>query len=184
MLPYQTTLWAKDSSSYRLLRRISTLELADENGKSSILGMFLKKTHRSGTEERIDIGTGGPVPAQLGLKWENARSIKDLDIWNAGKTWDEESMRHFEIDGPGGEVVMEVHVACNRRGFKLVTSKGREGCFGEFDDGDGGEVVRAGDGEMVVGLSVCFGNLGGWSARAGTWSHWGMWDFGVVVSKV
>jgi hypothetical protein len=43
--------------------------------------------------------------------------------------------------------------------------------------------VKAGEGEVVVGLTACFGRLGGWSARTGLWSHWGLSEVGVIFGK-
>ena len=183
MLAHHVLLWAQTSQAYKVLARISTFELSDENGEKSILGLWHKQNFEHGCAEHI--GTGGPVPAQLPEKWSKAKEFADLDLWNALKQWDENYMRHFAIDGPGGEAVVEVHVTANRRGFKLVTNRGREGEFGEAGrkEEEDWEVVKAGEGEVVVGLSMCFGNLGGWSETAKMWSHWGLWDLGVVVAK-
>jgi hypothetical protein len=36
---------------------------------------------------------------------------------------------------------------------------------------------------VIVGLSACFGNLGGWSESVGMWSHWGLCNVGVLVAR-
>ena len=93
-------------------------------------------------------------------------------------------MRNFEIDGPGGERVVEVRVTMDRRSVKLVTSKGREGVFGEDAvEGKEWDVLKVEEGEVIVGLSVCVGRLGGGSEGAKMWSHFGASDFGIVVAK-
>lgn len=126
------------------------------------------------------IGTRGPVPAQMGEKRE---SEMGYDLHESLKPWEEGCMRHFDVDGPGGEVVVEVHVTRDRRGFKLVTDRQRVGTFGEWQDGELGDVVKAPPGQIIQGLTACFGNLGGWSEKEKRWSHWGLWDLGVIVTR-
>lgn len=115
-------------------------------------------------------------------KWNQVAEFQDLDLWNNKKRWEEESMRHFEIDGPGGERVVEVRVTMDRKSVKVVTNLGREGVFGE-EEGKEWDVLKAGEGEVIVGLSMCFGRLGGWSEGAKMWSHFGACDFGIVIAK-
>lgn len=122
------------------------------------------------------------MPAQLPEAWSIAKEFHDLDLWEKKKTY-EENMRHFEIDGAGGERVVEVRVTQDRRSFILVTNRGREGAFGEDGEGREWNVKKAEEGEVIVGLTVCFGRLGGWSQSAKMWSHWGMCDLGVVIAK-
>jgi len=180
MLPYQLHLWA-EHNNHKYLQRIMTFEIADENGKASILGLTHKTTHAYGGQDTM--GNAGPVPAQMGERWKKAKSTNELELWKRGpQTWDENYTKHFDIDGPGGEVVREVHVTSNRRGFKLVTNWGREGLFGETEGVNSWEVRKARKGKVVVGLTACFGHLGGWSEGAQAWSHFGLWDLGVVVA--
>lgn len=117
-------------------------------------------------------------------KWSQVPDFQTLDLWNQKKDWEEDCMAHFDIDGPGGERVVEVHVTMDRRSVRLVTSQGREGMFGEDNvQGKEWDVIKAGEKEVIVGLSVCFGQLGGWSEGAKMWSHFGACDFGVVVAR-
>lgn len=112
--------------------------------------------------------------------------VKSLGLWDKVKAWDERFMAYFDIDGPGGEVVCEVHVTRDRRAVRLVSSWGREGEFGDVGEGGGDgewDIRKAGEGEVVVGLSGCFGRLGCWSEGARRWSHWGMSDVGVVAAR-
>ncbi|KAH7406456.1 hypothetical protein DE146DRAFT_753024 [Phaeosphaeria sp. MPI-PUGE-AT-0046c] len=177
-LPYTTLIWAESIKGYTFLTRISTLQVADEYSTASIIGMKATTTHG-----RQDAGTDGPVPAQIMDTWSKVSDFASLDLWNQKKHWDEESMRHFEIDGAGGERVVEVHVTLDRKSVKLVTDCAREGVFGDGGEGKEWDIKRAGEGEVIVGLSVCFGRLGGWSESTRMWSHYGASDFGVIIAK-
>ncbi|KAF2027720.1 hypothetical protein EK21DRAFT_71224 [Setomelanomma holmii] len=190
MLPYHTINWAQIPSAYENLTQIRFLQVPDEHGLS-ILGIHQKTTSRFGGSEHS--GTGGAVPGQIWEEWKGVKAFKELDLWNKVKTWDERFMGVFEIDGPGGEVVSEVWVTRDRRTIKLVSSLGREGVFGDevggtaVDGGngeDGWDVKKAAEGELIVGLGVSFGRVGGWSPGARRWSHWGMSDVGVIVVRV
>lgn len=124
------------------------------------------------------------MPAQLATAWQKALKFEDLDLWNKKTQWEEEHMRHLDIDGPGGERVVQVRVSKDRRSFVLVTDRGREGAFGEKSAGKEWEIKKAGDGETIAGLTACFGRLSGWSQSAKMWSHWGLCDLGVIMGKV
>jgi hypothetical protein len=181
MLPHHIICWAQTPTSYSVLQRICFLQVRDDHGLS-ILGIWQKTTNKYGSAEHI--GTAGPVPAQLPDEWARVGDVKSLGLWDKVKSWDERFMAYFEIDGPGGEVVCEVHVTRDRRAVRLVSSWGREGVFGDVGEGvREWDVKRAGEGEVVVGLSACFGRLRGWSEGARRWSHWGLSDVGVVVAR-
>lgn len=182
LLPHAILTWAHRHSDYKVLTRISALQIPDEYSKQSVIGMHIMKSHTAWVT--TEIGEHGPVPAQLADEWAQAKEIGDLDLWNKKKPWEEEQLRHFAIDGQNGERVVEVWASRDRKTFKLVTNLGREGIFGEDAvDGKEWDVKRAEEGEVIVGLSVCFGRLGGWSQSAKMWSHWGMSDVGVVVAS-
>jgi hypothetical protein len=38
--------------------------------------------------------------------------------------------------------------------------------------------------EVILGLSLCFGRLAGWSEARQIWSHWSLLDVGVLYCKV
>jgi hypothetical protein len=162
---------------------ISALQIPDENSTASIIGVEVIERNYFKYHTGYAIGHPGPVPHQLPTKWQTAKSQDELDLWSKKKSWDEDSMRHFEIDGYGGERVVEVHVSKDHRSFQLVTNRGREGLFGEDREQNGWHVKRAEEGEMIVGLSACFGTLGGWSQSAKAWSHWGLCNLGVLVAR-
>jgi hypothetical protein len=167
MVQHAIHLWPKKPTGPI---KISVLQIADEHSAASILGVG-------------ETGTGGPVPAQLGEEWRIVTKYEDMNLWNRKKKWEEDDTVHFEMDAPGGEHVVEVHVSKDRGAFKLVTNRGREGVFG---DGKGREwdVRKAGEEEVIAGLSMCFGRPGGWSEGMNIWSHWGLSDVGVVLAKV
>jgi hypothetical protein len=174
------------------LNRISALQIPDEHSNKSIIGLVCSRPDtrwqppgfprkKDNYEEKI--GSQGPVPAMLSERWQTVKEWDELDIWNNVKQWKEENMRHFDIDGKGGEIVAEVHVTKDRRSLKLVTNRGREGEFGEKSDGKEWERgKKAEEGELIVGVTACFGRLSGWSQSAKMWSHWGLTDLGVVLT--
>lgn len=124
--------------------------------------------------------------------WQNVKKTTELDMWKKKSAWEEECMQHFEIDGVGGEVVSEVHTTRDRKRFKVVTDRRRVGKFGDAREveveveGGGGEwdVLRAKEGDVIVGLSACFGQVAGWSKGATMWSHWCLSGLGVVCMKM
>ncbi|KAI4639723.1 hypothetical protein J4E93_009077 [Alternaria ventricosa] len=81
------------------------------------------------------------------------------------------------------EDITEVHVEQQYRALKLVTQSGRVGYFGEPDMRDW-FVRKAVGGEQIVGISACFGALGGWSESARMWSHLKLSRVGVVFERV
>jgi hypothetical protein len=182
LLPHAILTWADPAPDYKFLTGIFALQIPDEYGAQSIIGMHIMRSHTNWVT--TEIGNHGPVPAQMPEEWAQAKEFNDLDLWNKRKSWEEERMRRFEIDGKGGERVVEVGFSKDSRTIRLVTNFRREGVFGE-DVGEGTEwdVKRAEDGEQIVGLSVCFGQLGGWSESAKMWSHWGMSDVGVMIAR-
>lgn len=166
-----------------VLTRISALQVDDENGHKSIIGILYKTNHKYGGMPHI--GTVGPVPAQRLAAWREARTYNDLKLHRDVPSCDEADMHHFEVDGPGGEVVCEICVTRDRSSVKFVTSRGREYVFGKDEvDEDMWESIKAGDGERIVGICARFGELGGWSETAAQWSHWTLNDLGVIVERV
>jgi len=117
------------------LHRISTIQMPDEHSNESIIGLaaFQPDTRwnpsgapRAKHGHEWHIGSKGPVPAMISKKWAEVKTFDDLKLWDNVETYAEEYMRHFDIDGAGGEVVAEVHVTKNRRSLRLVTNRGRE----------------------------------------------------------
>ncbi|KAH8723762.1 hypothetical protein GQ44DRAFT_740757 [Phaeosphaeriaceae sp. PMI808] len=168
MIPHSFMLWAPTFNEYKFLTRISMLQVCDESGHIQIIGIQHEQTRRHGSVGHI--GESGPVPAQMRVDWAEAKSYEEFKIWEKLEPWEEDYMRHFDIDGPGGEVVSEVHVTSDRRGVKFITNLGREGAFA--------------DGKMIAGVSACFGRLEGWSQSAKRWSHWALNDLGVVIMEL
>lgn len=81
------------------------------------------------------------------------------------------------------ESITEVHIEHQYRALKLVTQSGRVGYFGLPGCKDWW-VRKAVEGEQFVGISTCFGSLGGWSQMAMRWSHWKLSSVGVVFERV
>ncbi|KAH7092485.1 hypothetical protein FB567DRAFT_588761 [Paraphoma chrysanthemicola] len=193
LIPHHIICWSQQPSSYTSLRQICFLQIPDEHG-TSVIGIWQKTNHKYGSAEHI--GAGGPVHAMLGDEWIHNGDEKNgkLDLYEKAKYWEKRFMTYFDIDGAAGEVVSEVHVTRDRRCIRLITNRGREGIFGDTISGSNGgdnldpghrewDVKKAEEGEVIVGLSACFGRLGGWSPTAKRWSHWGLSDLGVLVAR-
>jgi hypothetical protein len=182
MLSHTMLTWAEPLRKYGDLEAISTLQIPDENSKASIIGMLVTQHHTLGNTGPA-IGNPGPVAGQLSSAWQKVQTFLGLDIYKQKKRWDEGSMHHFPIDGKGGERVVEVHVSHDHRSFIIVTDRGREGVFGPAGEGTQWHVKKAEQGEVIVGLTACFGTLGGWSSSAKSWSHFALCHLGVVVAR-
>jgi hypothetical protein len=163
IIPHDVLLWAKEESELKRLVRISALVTKD--------GIV---TDASGSEIHH-------VHSVLGLRaeyeeryWEPKRSI--CSKWRHGQSepgsggsgepesqkWPEENLVHFDIDGPGGEIVTEIHVAHDVKAVKLRTNRGRWSYFGEIDR-NGWDVRRPGAGEVLVGMVVSFATRNGFN---------------------
>jgi len=162
VLPHEVLLWAKDKDELKRLTRISAFVVEDRH-----------VTSRKGTR---------PVHAVLGLRveyeeryWEPKRTIGSGTVSAERKEsesddWAEEYLVHFDIDGPGGELVTEIHVADQAKAIKLLTNRGREGYFGEVER-DHWHVKRPEEGEVLVGMVVCFGTRCGLDLETRKYSH-------------
>lgn len=122
------------------------------------------------------------MPAQH-ADWLKVQDASELKIHKSLKPFEEADMSHFAIDGPGGEVVTEVHMSNDMNAIKLRTNRERECYWGEGNKTDW-VIKHAAEGEVIVGLSCCFGRLGGWSWSAKKYSHWQLSDVGVVTMKM
>ncbi|KAF2175171.1 hypothetical protein K469DRAFT_743420 [Zopfia rhizophila CBS 207.26] len=186
ILPHHVLLWAKDISELKRMARISAFVVED--------GMTTTSDGKGGSRSR-------PFHSVLGMQveyerryWEPPRTIGsghlptpecEIDYPRLDKMeWADEHMMHFDIDGPGGEIVTEIHVAHEAIAFKLRTNRGRESHFGgpEWPDFD---VLRAEEGEILVGLVVCFGTHGELSAETESYSYWKPTTItGLVMSEI
>ncbi|KAJ4351210.1 uncharacterized protein N0V89_006549 [Didymosphaeria variabile] len=190
MTPWHVGIWAPDASQKSLLKRISCFQPTGgmaSNGKETwaiphIVGFAVDNT--SGNR-RLLAGSGGPEPVQCPDWQEMTNPRRNLVVWIQGttlKSFDEKSMEHFLIDGPGGEIVTEVHASGDMKAIKLFTNRGRDCYFGEKyrQDWDWLE-YRVEPGHMIVGLVCAFGRLGGWSGAAKMYSHWMLSGLGVLI---
>jgi hypothetical protein len=83
---------------------------------------------------------------------------------------EKENLVHFDIDGPGGEIITEILVGEETKAIKLRTNRGRESYFGEIEGGTW-NVVRPGNRKVFVGMVVCFGTRSGWDCETEEYSH-------------
>lgn len=134
------------------------------------------------------VGTIDPVPAMYGMDyWSKQTKWHGLEIYQDFQKFDPRFLKTFTVDGAGGEVINSVAISHSAWSIKLETNRGRSEIFGEVEDeGDryNWTSYAAKDGEVMVGLSVSFGRLSGWSHGAKMWSHWTVSDLGVMLQKV
>jgi hypothetical protein len=182
MLSHTILEFVTHVNQYHKLTGLSTLQIPDENSRATIIGILANHEIVYGNAGPV-IGAPGPVYTHAPSEWRIVRICHALYSYVKSNVWDRHYVRHFEIDGKGGERVVEVHVTHDHRSIKVVTNRGREGVFGEQGNGKEWHVKRAEEGEVIVGLSACFGDLGGWNKRVGLWSHWGLSNVGVFVAR-
>ncbi|KAF1958078.1 hypothetical protein CC80DRAFT_592526 [Byssothecium circinans] len=191
MLPYQALLWAPTPSAYHDLTAISAFcvnvcvgeydhygsELKCKAVIPDIIGLRAEYVDEGETKYR-EIGSGGPVPFMTDPKWREGLQQSDEGDFSLNPTpnpepWCAFNTQRFEIDGQRGEVVTSVHVAEDAKAIKLRTNRGRECYWGEVEQGSWSEMeTESGEGRVIVGLAVCFGELGGWSWKYKGNSHW------------
>lgn len=171
LIPHQALIWARDQQDLRSLRRVSGFvvvtgaRLGGETPTQDVCGVSAEYDPKSALMRRM-IGITKSSPGAE-LKFE--------DPW-----------RHFEIDGPGGEVITEVQYAMTQEKpkpmamkvspdhyhsaggsiqltvcFQIRTSRGRECCWGEVGSHNW-QTLRAPPGETLVGLVVAFSEPSGY----------------------
>ncbi|KAF1846217.1 uncharacterized protein K460DRAFT_386525 [Cucurbitaria berberidis CBS 394.84] len=185
MCPHEIILWAESPERYQDLSRISCFQVVGGTKQSGdrvwevpdILAISAEKIQGHGTH----VGEIRPVAAQH-PDFHKCTNLSELELSKKSKSFDEANMSKFTIDGPGGEMVTEVHVSDDFGAIKLFTNRNRECYWGEEDRNDW-FVKRAEQGECIVGLSCCFARLGGWSTSAKLHSHWRLSDLGVVTMR-
>lgn len=191
MIPHHALVWAGNVYEMWAVRRISAFQVIGgwvrfrpegqeeevEAPVHDIVGMRVEYDARLDEDEQWvtsprEIGTGGPVPMQ-DPSFNDYRPACGFNPDPEGRSWNEENMVHFDIDGEGGEIITEVHVAEEAKAVKLITNRGREGYFGEGRrHEDSWKVMRAEEGRIIAGLVMSFGKLSGWTQRDKRRSHW------------
>jgi hypothetical protein len=208
MLPHHILLWGKTAEELNSLRGISAFNIVagyctsgrDERWPVPDLLGFTYYREGDYPERALEqVGTFGPVPCQApewkeegwygSDKWvdANGKPVKplnpsDLNLADKFEPFDEKHMLHFDIDGPGGEEVTEVHVSQDFKALKFKTNRGKECYWGEERRNQWYSRI-ASDEEYIAGLSVCFGRLGGYSWRSKMHSHWKLSELGVVLAR-
>jgi hypothetical protein len=134
------------------------------------------------TPKPSHIGTIDPVPAKYGIQnWRAASQAPGIKLHKPFKSPDAKTRKTLDID-----LVNEVSLSHDARSIKLSTNRGRSEVFGHETKEEDYRWVSytAKQGECIVGLSVCFGRLSGWSPGAKMWSHWAVSDVGVMLESV
>lgn len=199
MLPHEIFLWAETAEKYQSLSAIEAFIVISGQCTSGnetwdipdLIGFRSLGTYRYG--HLPCIGNGGPVPSMDIEEWRKGMSRgkeddgkqlnpSDLNLRENFRQWDPRFMQRFDIDGAGGEIVTEVHVSVDYKAIRLVTNLGRHCYWGEERRGHWLDYV-VGEDEAILGLSVCFGRLGGWSWSAKMYSHWKVSEIGLVLGK-
>jgi hypothetical protein len=185
---YELFQWAHNPND---CKRLTSITCFQPIGGQALIGnetfdipqiVGLKSEYASEQSEQRTVGTGGPVPAQA-KKWHIANTPAELNLSEQFEPWDNDSSVRFDIDGPGGEVVTEVHVSTDGKAIKLRTNRQRE-CFLGEERRSHWRIKQAEPGEMIMGLSVCFGSQGGWNWSAKMNSHWAMSGVGALFMTV
>ena len=189
MVPLELFQWVMDPEEYKHLTCIMCFQPVGGQVHSGdkifnvpdIVGFSAEYTSEH-SGPRV-AGSGGPVPSQ-GEKWTEGTHLpnEETDLEKL-KPFDADSTVRFDIDGPGGEVITEVHVSHDSKAIKLRTNRERECFFGEERRSDW-VIKRAGPGEMIVGFSICFGTVGGRNWKTNMSSHWKMSEIGVLMLEV
>lgn len=189
MIPWHVCLWGPNAAACKSLQRISCFQ---PNGGTTTTGSETwDNPHIVGFEvayadgrSSLMAGSSGPVPVQCPNWPQMTDPSKNLVSWIQNtkvRPFDEASMVHFEIDGPGGEVVTEMHASGDMNAVKLLTNKNRSCYFGDSHAAQHWFQYRVEEGHLIVGLVCAFGILGGWSFGTRMYSHWHLSGLGVIT---
>jgi hypothetical protein len=177
ILPHEVLLWAKEESELRRLTRISAFVVEDgcitgfdpagdtERPIHAVLGIRAEYGKQY-CESARTIGSGrAPKTASCAADASGSAKLEETDV--VVQDWDEKYLVHFDIDGPGGEIITEIHVSNDGKAIRLHTNRDRECYFGELERNDW-HVLHPEPGDMLVGMVVCFGTPSGWSRDLNT----------------
>ncbi|ROT42389.1 hypothetical protein SODALDRAFT_326552 [Sodiomyces alkalinus F11] len=154
LLPYHTFRWSQDERDLKRLKRL-TAQFIPAGTVS-----------RPGSDFSFEITHGlCNMRAEYDVLPHDARPVArhaDID----GTPFPETDLRHFNIDGPGGERVIAVSAVMSDRvvmGLSLETNFGRKVMWQtEEDVGSDWQRVTHGEGEYIAGLALCFGKVCGY----------------------
>lgn len=170
IMPHQALIWAKGISELKQLKRISAFVVkskrvlnseSDTRQIEEVLG-FRVEFQPDYNEPARTIGCGHLPPVE-----SETESSQTAPRSNATE-WADEHMIHFDIDGPGGEVITEIYVAEEATAIKLQTNWNNECYWGEPDRGRF-DIRQAGEDEVLVGMAVCFASKSRFSNRLKTY---------------
>jgi hypothetical protein len=180
VLPYEVLLWAKEESELKRLTRISALSVEGgisrgyRDGRETempthdVLGIRAEYETRYWEPART-VGSGR-IPQLVDYKAHRSESTERRDSETEKPDWADEYLVHFDFDGPGGEIITEIHVADEAKAIKLRTNRDRWSYFGEAERNDW-HIVRPEEGEVLVGMVVCFGTASGRNWETKTFGH-------------
>lgn len=150
LIPHQALIWARDERDLRSLRRVSGYIVAgstycDEIYMDDVCGVTAEYTPKSALMRRM-----------VGITKTSPGSEMTFE-----RPW-----RHFEIDGPGGEIITEVQYAMHEKpkAIKIRTNRGRECYWGEAP-AHNWQSLEAPPGETLVGLVMTFAEPKGCSRQ-------------------
>lgn len=180
MIPQQALVWATDPSELKLLKRISSFWAVDgllnDGGKGipdpDVVGLrveYVKDVAWGGRTRHI--GSGEPTPSHDTSNNHSLESCQLPGIQGSGP-WHPSYMTHFDIDGPGGEVINEVRLGVDGKAIALKTNKGRECNFGTREPNNRWETHTPGEAEFISGIVVSWGITSGWSWKMKMYSHY------------
>ncbi|KAF9690589.1 hypothetical protein EKO04_011428 [Ascochyta lentis] len=201
MRTHQLLHWGRTPHQLKNLRCISALQVQGgtigRHGRAvpyyDIIGMRPGYTPHSSLPPSIapkpqHVGTLDPVPTMYGIEhWNKQTKWHGLEIYKDYEKFDPRFLKTFDVDGAGGEIINSIAISQNAGSVKLTTNWGRHEIFGHMEEEEHHyEWVgyEAKEGEVVVGLSVSFSTLSGWSSGATMWSHWTVRELGVMLQRV
>ena len=180
MLPHHILLWSHHPLYVGCLRRISMNCLpgrsdtkatpptaGEEQQMRGIIGLRhdwqeLPSVHedsRRPKDHRLPDYFSRSIGTQHS-SWDQKETLYDGNHKYQKDPYVHETVKHFDIDGEGGEFPTEVHVTTDVRALKLVTNLGRECQWGEEDIPKSEWCVQKGkEKQPILGLVVVFGAM-------------------------
>ncbi|ROW17103.1 hypothetical protein VPNG_01391 [Cytospora leucostoma] len=163
LVPHEALIWARDGDDLRRLRRLSSYVVVENN----------RSTPASGGVNEGDILDVCGVNAEYTPESALMRRMVGINKSSRGSDMtSEDPWMHFTIDGPGGEIVTEVHYAMHDKlkAMKIRTNRERECYWGEMGVQKWYRLEPP-PGETLVGLVMAFAEPSGYDNEKKTYAH-------------
>ncbi|KAH7110305.1 hypothetical protein B0J11DRAFT_573468 [Dendryphion nanum] len=203
LLPTQVLLWARTRAELSSLIRVSGLVVCVGIVEYMSEGRWVKEPNHRLVGLRAEFTPESGIP----MRTIGEKTLKLVEGKNDEKKiteieWPAELTQSFEIDGPGGERIVEMHVADQGEGckaIKLLSNRGREMHWGKKEETrwniigavrhgeEGRENGTEGEGEesVLVGFAAVFATEERWKDEKGEEGRGKVsaitWTVGVVM---